>query len=102
MLITIGVSVTPEDEQIRANECQAIMANKYVRAALDEIERAMLENIIMCPVEKTALQNEMVNILRAKRKFEEILASHIATGKMAEMKVGQEKSKSFFSSLMGR
>lgn len=94
--------MTPEDERIRANECQAIMANKYVRAALDEIEKAMVENIVMCPVEKTGLQNEMVNILRAKRKFEEILASHISTGKMAEMKIEQDKSKSFFSTLMGR
>lgn len=76
--------MTPQEEIDRAAEVKRLMENRYLKQALDEIERAMIEQIVLCPVGKQDLLNELTNILRAKRKFAEILESHIQTGKLAE------------------
>lgn len=95
--------MTPDEELTRANVCRMFLQDKHVKAALDEIEQAMVDNIVMCPVEKLSLQNEMVNILRAKRKFVQILEAHIESGKMVEFQQNEQvRKKSFLDSLMSR
>lgn len=95
--------MTGDEELARANECRMILDNKYVKQALTDIETALVEQIVQCPLEKRELQEQMVNILRAKRKFVEILQSHIASGKLVQFHVEQEQQKqSFVRSLFGR
>lgn len=82
--------MTPEEELGRAQACKDILENKYVKEALQAIEDTMVENIVMCPIERVALQTEMVNVLRAKRKFVEILQSHIQSGALAQFSIEQQ------------
>lgn len=82
-----------EDEAIRGRECRAVLENRYVKEALDAIEEAMIEGLVTCPVKDLALQNELVNILRAKRKFVEHLKTHIETGQLAEHQRDAEEAK---------
>ena len=92
--------MTNEEEVVRANEIKHLLENRYLKAALDEMESALVEQMIACPVEKQALLNEIVNVLRCKRKFVEILSSHVETGKMARIQQDQDERKGMLQKLM--
>lgn len=92
--------MTPEDEVVRANEVKHLLENPYLKSALEEIESALLEQIIACPLEKQGLLNEMVHVLRCKRKFVEILFSHIETGKMARIQQDQDERRGMLEKLI--
>jgi uracil phosphoribosyltransferase len=88
--------VTLEEEIVRANDVKFLLENKYLKEALAEIEKGMVEAIALVPLEKDALLKECVNVLRAKRKFEEILRTHVETGKLAMAGLQAEETKQSF------
>ena len=87
------------EEIVRANDVRAVIENKYVKAALDDIESALIEQLVRCPLGDLVLQNRIADLLRAKRKFVEVLLSHIETGKLAEASP-ETPPQSFLRSIM--
>lgn len=81
--------MTPEEELARAQECQQILSNKHVREALGSIREALVEQWQRTPVKDSDLREKIWAIYCAAMKFEQILQSHIETGKMAAIQVNE-------------
>ncbi len=75
--------MTPEQELARANECSQILNNQYVREALDGIKEGLVAQWQKTPIREVELRERIWGIYCAADKFEELLRSHIETGKMA-------------------
>ncbi len=84
--------MTPDEELARANECAQILGNKYVREALSQIREALVEQWQRTPVAQTDLREKIWAIYNGAVKFEEILKSHIDTGKMAAIEMERKRS----------
>lgn len=75
--------MTPEEEIQRAEHANRILNDKLVQEALKGIRDAVIEQWRLCPVEKTQLRDYLHGLFNAAYKFEELLRSHVETGKMA-------------------
>jgi len=84
--------MTPEEELQRAREVEQILGNKYVREALDEIREALVEQWQRTPVVDVNLREKIWGIYNGAIKFEQVLRSHIETGKMAAIEVERKRS----------
>lgn len=81
----------PQEELRRAAECQQILGNRYVQEALNQIKEALVEQWSKTPVKDSELRDKIWGIYNGAVKFEEILRTHIETGKM--VRVDEERKK---------
>lgn len=75
--------MTPEEELIRAEQAAQLLRNPLVRQALDGIKNGVIENWRQAPVKDKDLREYLWTIYVGACKFEELLQSHIETGKLA-------------------
>ena len=82
---------TPEQEQHRARRSKEILNDPMVAGALDEIEKAVVDNIANCPVQEVLLQQQLCMLLVINRKFRRVFQSHMETGKLADFELEKKK-----------
>lgn len=85
--------MTPEEELHRAERARQILEDPLVKEALKEIRDAIVEQWRTAPVKDSELKEKLWSIFGATHKFEQLLRSHIETGKMAAI---QEDRKGMF------
>lgn len=88
--------MTPEQEQIRAAKAAQLLEEPLIKAAFDEIERAVVDNIETCPIEAPELRAQLCMMLAVNRKFRRIFQSHLETGKMASLTLERKKKFGIF------
>lgn len=81
--------MTPEEERVRAEQAKQILRNPLVREALDGIKNGLIEQWRSSPVKDSELREYLWSIYLGAGKFEELLQSHIETGKMAEVQLSR-------------
>ena len=86
-------ALTPEEETRRAGRAKQLLDDPMVRDALDDIERAVIDNIEICPPEKTIAQHQLCMMLGVVRKFRRVFRTHMETGKLVE--IGEARKKKF-------
>lgn len=84
--------MTLEEELTRAHECNAVLNNPYVREALSEIREALVSQWQRTPIVDTPLREKIWAIYNGALKFEELLRSHIETGKLAAIDIERKQS----------
>lgn len=83
-----------QDEQVRrAAEAQYILDHPLMTGALKEMEEQIKVQLIACPLDKPENERRLVDSLRMLKQFEQILRTHIETGKLA--KFTQERATLF-------
>lgn len=75
--------MTPEEEVVRAERAKQILEDKLVRAALDGVRDLIIEQWRVSPVKDSEIRDWLWALYNASHKFEEVLRSHIETGKLA-------------------
>lgn len=84
--------MTPEEELNRAAECNQILGNRYVQEALNQIKEGLVEQWSRTPVKDSELRDKIWAIYNGAVKFEEILRTHIDTGKMVRVEQEQKRT----------
>ncbi len=82
--------MTPEEEIARGEKARQVLEDPLVRGALDDIKQSIIQQWSKCPVKDTDLKERLWGLFNAADKFEEILKTHIETGKMARIQVEQK------------
>lgn len=70
---------------MRAERAHQILNDELVREALDGIKSGIVEAWRTAPVKDRDLKEQLWGLLNAAHKFEEVLQTHITTGKLARL-----------------
>lgn len=81
--------MTPEEEVRRAAAAQQILNDPLVRSALDDIRATLIDQWYRSPVKDSELRDSLWALYCGAVKFEEVLRSHIETGKIASAQLDQ-------------
>jgi hypothetical protein len=84
--------MTEQEELQRAEQAKQILRNPLVREALDGIKSGIIENWRQAPVKDTDLREKLWSIYAGACKFEELLQSHIETGKLAQASLNERNT----------
>ncbi len=77
--------MTPQEEMMRAEKARQILEDPFVREALDDIKSTLIEQWRSAPVKDSDLKERLWALYNAAHKFEELMRSHIETGKLASI-----------------
>jgi hypothetical protein len=84
--------LTPEEEIIRAQHCKQILEDRYVKEALSEIREGIVQMWAKAPVKDKDYQTYCHSLYNAVDKFEELLRTHIDSGKLARHEMERKRS----------
>lgn len=88
--------MTPEEEINRAITCQQFLENPIIKQAFDEIKGAIHQQWLKAPVKDVELRERLWALGNAADKFEEILRSHIESGKIAKHELESKRRFGLF------
>lgn len=84
--------MTPEEELQRAEQAKQILRNPLVREAIDGLKSGFVEAWRQSPLKDTDLREKLWALYAGACKFEELLQSHIETGKLAAEQLKQRNT----------
>jgi len=79
-----------EQEVWNAERARQIIEDPLVVKALDEMERALLDNLEACPIDKTELRDKIWMLWSTTRKFKRVFQTMMETGKLAQAELSQK------------
>lgn len=85
--------MTPEEELSRAEQAAQILRAPLVREALDGIKNGLIDSWRQAPVKDSELREKLWAIYVGACKFEELLQSHIETGKLAKAQISGREGR---------
>jgi hypothetical protein len=84
--------LTPEEEIIRAQHCKQILEDRYVKEALSDIREGIVHQWAKSPIKDTDHKEKLWALYNAVDKFEELLRTHIDSGKLARHEMERKRS----------
>lgn len=88
--------MTREEEIIRAERAKQILGDSLVGQALKEIKEGLIEEWRRASVKDAEMREKIWAIYVGACKFEELLKSHIETGKLARAQLETESQQRSF------
>lgn len=79
-----------EDERLRGERARQILEDPLVKSAMSDIKATLIEQWRISPVKDAELREYLWSIYLGACKFEELLASHIETGKLASHQLARD------------
>jgi hypothetical protein len=85
--------MTPEEELIRAERASQILRDPLVVEAISAIKQSVIDAWRTSPIKDRDLRDYLHTMYNAAHKFEELLHSHIETGKLAVHQLKEKGAK---------
>ena len=82
--------MTPEQEIWNAERAKQIIEDPLVVAALAEMEKALLESLEGCPIDKPDIRDRLWMLFCTQRKFKRIFQNMMDSGKLAQAEIEQK------------
>ena len=83
--------MSPEEELSRARDVEMLLANSYIKEALERIPATLIEQWRSTPVKDVELREKIWAIYCGAKAFEGVLREFVESGKMAAIQVEQNK-----------
>ena len=95
--------MTPEEERIRAERAKQLMADPLLAQSLVAIRTGLIDAWSRTPIKDQDMRERIWGIYVAAGKFEDLLRSHIESGKFAEATLAAEQqARTLFERAMGK
>lgn len=82
--------MSPEQEVWNAERARQIIEDPLVLKALDEMEKAALDNLEACPINDIVLRDRLWMLWSTTRKFKRVFQTMMESGKLAEAEIRQK------------
>lgn len=89
------------DDQDRGRNAQALLDNELLAAALDAIDREVMEQWIDCPARDKEGKEALWQLIKTSRKFRSVLNGYIESGKLATEQLKRYEKPGFIDRLRG-
>mgnify|MGYP001578847917 CR=1 FL=1 len=91
-----GMAQRERSEEALAVRARQILEEPMVKAAFEEIESAVVNNIATCPASEVLTQQQLCMLLAVTRKFRRIFESHVETGRLVDFELARKKKLGIF------
>jgi hypothetical protein len=88
--------MTEQEEMWRGERARQLMNEPLIKEALEEIERAIIQNWEQCPAKDIELREKLWMMYGVSKKFRSYLQSTMESGELASLQLAEKKRFSLF------